>query len=210
MSTSRTSFIETWLEESPSGLGSFETFDGLQYTIEDMKKAGIDVIRVSDKLFKIEGNTILLYWYQDNNQTITLGVELKKRPEGIVVSLLGKNPKYKGKPPYASDLYSDVLKDTNNNIRILSDKQLSDEGYNLWKRMVQKGHKVSVYDSKDPGRTFKTFTTDEEMEQYFKHDDTTFMRYQFVLSENVLSYCELKASFNLRRMRELSGLKLED
>jgi len=102
-----------------------------------------------------------------------------------------------------------ILKDSGKNIRILSDTQLSDQGYAVWKQLFAKGHKVSVYDRNQPGKTFKTFNDPTEMDQYFAQDDTDYERYQFVLSEQT-NIAECRSFFNIRRYRELTGLSLED
>ena len=140
-----------------------------------------------------------------------LGVELEKKTQGWTVRLTGKNPKFKGKPPYASTLYSAILDDNKHfSIRIMSDVQLSDEGYEIWKNLFNQGCKISVYDNKDSGKTFQTFTSIEDFENYFRHDDRSFQRYQFVLSTAGAMLAETRSYFNIRRYRELGGLSLED
>jgi hypothetical protein len=208
MTTSRTDFVETWLNEMPSGLGSFETYDGLVYTIKDLLKNNAEKIQVDTNLYKIELPTSVCYWYESNNK-ILLGVILDKKSQGLVVGLTGKLPSLRSKAPYASDLYHLILKDSGKNIRILSDTQLSDQGYAVWKQLFAKGHKVSVYDRNQPGKTFKTFNDPNEMDQYFAQDDTDYERYQFVLSEQT-NIAECRSFFNIRRYRELTGLSLED
>jgi hypothetical protein len=208
MTTSRTDFVDTWLNEMPSGLGSFETYDGLVYTIKDLLKNNAKKIQVDTNLYKIELQSSVCYWYESNNK-ILLGVILDKKPQGLVVGLTGKLPSLRSKAPYASDLYHLILKDSGKNIRILSDTQLSDQGYAVWKQLFAKGHKVSVYDRNQPGKTFKTFNNPNEMDQYFAQDDTDYERYQFVLSEQT-NIAECRSFFNIRRYRELTGLSLED
>ncbi len=208
MTTSRTDFVDTWLNEMPSGLGSFETYDGLVYTIEDLLKNNAEKIQVDANLYKIELPSSVCYWYESDNK-ILLGVILDKKSQGLVVGLTGKLPSLRSKAPYASDLYHLILKDSGKNIRILSDTQLSDQGYAVWKQLFAKGHKVSVYDRNQPGKTFKTFNDPNEMDQYFAQDDTDYERYQFVLSEQT-NIAECRSFFNIRRYRELTGLSLED
>ena len=205
---SRNNFKNTWLYEMPSGLGAFETFDAIEYSIKDFIKHGINPDSLGNSLKRIIANDNQFYWYEDDGE-ITLATELHKKPEGLVVSLTGKNPKFKGKPPYASELYSDILKHSDKSIRILSDIQLSDEGFLLWKKMLKLGHKISVYDNKEPGKSFKSFENESEFDEFFKHDDTDFTRYQYILSENILDYCAVRASFRLRQHREQSNLILD-
>ena len=87
---------------------------------------------------------------------------------------------------------------------------MSDEGYNIWARLFKQGHKVSIYDRSLPGQTFKTFDNIEEFDSYFKHDDTHYEKYQYVLSESKEMIAEMRGFFHIRRFRELTGLSLTD
>lgn len=207
--TDRSDFNDTWLSEMPSGIGNFETYDYLLYNILDAIKNGFNVVPLSNGLMKASYGSTIYYWFGNVN-TVILGSELKIKPQGLVVAITGKDPKYKGVRPFASELYNMILSDSNRSVRLLSDTQLSDEGYNLWKTMLKQGHAVSVYDSKTPGKTLTTFTSEKEMDDFFKHDDTAYERYQFVLSESTGMLGEMRSHFNTRRFRELSGLSLSD
>ena len=207
---SRDSFNETWLSEMPSGLGSFETFDALEYTIKGLLKHGLTPKELADGLKRIISDDLYFYWYEADGE-IALAVELERKPQGLVVSVVGKNPKLRGKAPYASELYSAILKDTDKSVRIVSDTQLSDEGLALWKKMLTLGHKITVYDQDEPGKTFRSFDTPDELDAFFKHDDDDFKRYQYVLSESTQKLGELRARFNLRKYREgVPGMSLSD
>lgn len=208
MNTSRTDFNATWLSEMPAGLGSFETFDALEYHIRDLIKNGKKPQQVKDDLFKIDMDNSVYYWYSSDDQ-IVLGAGLDKKPQALVINLTGKNPQYRNRAPYASDLYHAILRDTSANIRVVSDTQMSDSGYAIWKNLLQRGHTISVYDRENPGKSFKTLNSVAEMDQFFRDDDTDYARYQFVLSEkNAIAEC--RSFFHTRRYRELSGLLLED
>lgn len=206
---SRSDFNDTWLFEMPSGVGSFETYDALIYNIRDMLKHGFKSEKINTNLNKLVSGDVIFYWYGTDSD-IELGTELHKKPEGLIVSITGKNPKLRGDKPYASDLYSAILKDTDKSIRLHSDKQLSDEGFNIWKKLLSLGHKISVYDVHNPGKTLTSFHSAAEMDKFFKHDDTNFERYQYVLSESLLKLGEVRAKFNTRRHREIAGLNLID
>jgi hypothetical protein len=202
MPTCRTDFNETWLSEMPMGLGSFETYDALEYNIKDLLDNGISPKDLGNGVKKIELSQTLFYWYEDKN-IIILGTELVKKQQGLIVRLTGKNPKYRGKPPYASDLYQLILQDNKTrSLRLMSDESLIDEGKQIWDRLFSMGLNVSVYDRDYPGKTFKTFKTKQEMDKYFKLDDTDFKRYQYVLSETGEMLAETRSYFNTRRMRE--------
>jgi hypothetical protein len=201
----RQDFNDSWLCEMPEGLGVFDTYDQLVYVINDYINHGATPDNVKSNLWKIVVNQIILYWYQKNNQII-LATELAKKPQSLVVSVTGKSPEFRGKPPYASDLYAEILDDNPQSLRLYSDKQLSDDGLKLWKTMMNKGYFVSVYDDKNPSASFKTLETPEEIDNFFKHDDTNYQRYQYVLSKKGISLSETRGYFHLRRYRELSGL----
>jgi hypothetical protein len=199
---SRKSFVETWLKEMPSGLGQFETLDALTYSIKDFLKFGIIPRLVKDNLFVIDVGTTMLYWIGSSDGKETkIAVELKKESEALVVTMLGKDRNLKGQAPFASDLYAAILKDSSESLRIKSDKFLSDEGFNVWKSLVKRGHRISVYDAEDPGKSFKTFDNADELTLFFAND-TDFARYQFVLSEDVTNLLNVRSSFSLRRHRE--------
>jgi hypothetical protein len=203
--SNRNDFTETWLMEMPEGLGSFSTFDQLDYSIKDRIKHGSQVVDVTKDTKKITGSQVIFYWIEINGE-IALATELQIRPQGLIVSVTGKNPKYTGKAPYASDLYNLILKDSGKSIRLISDSTLSDEGYGIWKRLFKQGNKISVYDKEEPGKTFTTLKSIEDMDKYFANDDTDFRRYQYVLSEAGEVLAETRSYFNTRRMRELTGL----
>lgn len=174
--TSRSDFNDTWLSEMPSGLGSFETYNALEYTINDLKKNGKTPQRVKDNLYKIDLLNSVYYWFEENDQ-ILLGTQLEKKPQGLVVGITGKHLQLRGAPPYVSDLYDLILKDTKSNIRILSDTQLSDQGYAIWKKLFAKGHCIGVYNSDELGKTFQIFQSQDQMNDYFKDDDTDYEKY---------------------------------
>lgn len=199
--TGRTDFIETWLSEMPTGLGNFDTYEQIVWTIKDrMKYSKPEIVDANTK--KIVGSHVAYYWIEGRDE-ILLGVELQIKPQGLVISLTGKHPAWKGKPPFASDLYNLILQDNNKSLRIISDNSLSDEGYSIWQRLLKQGHKISVYDKETPGRSFITIDSLEDMAKYFAHDDTDFKRYQYVLSEAGEMLGETRSFFHIRRHREL-------
>lgn len=209
--TSRTHFNRSWLSEMPMGVGTFENFPQLVYNINDLKKSPVPptIIDLGNNLKKIEAGESIYYWYEINNEII-IGCELEKQRQAYIVRLTGKNPKFKGKQPFASDLYNTILKDAGKSIRLLSDEKLSDEGYNIWVRLFNAGHKISIYDRANPANTFKTFDSLAEFESYFKKGNPSYQRYQYVLSENNLTLVETRINFRTRSYHELNNLGLID
>lgn len=207
----RSKFNQTWLTESPEGLGSFDLVDTVVYGIKDRIRTGSEVIDLGNGFRKIEGIQVVYYWFEDRDKKITLAAEFEKAPQALVVRGIGKV--IKGRPPFASDLYDLVLQDRKSMggidaIRIMSDTQLSDEGYAIWAKMLSLGHKILVYDKEHPGQTMQGIESEAQLQTFFKNDDRSFRRYQYVLSESN-HYGEVRSHFNTRRMRELSGQSID-
>lgn len=208
MATSRTDFNETWLSESPKRIqGKKDYFSALLYSIKELISFGKKPKDINSNIRKIEMENVVYYWYELDNK-IQLIIELDKKHQGFIVNLVGKDKELKGVPPYASDLYNVILNDTKRNLRIISDDQLSDERYAIWKRLYNQGHTVSIYNKDEPGQTFKTLHTIEEFDNYFG-DENTYKKYQFVLVENSF-LAETRCYFNTRKIRESFGYDLED
>lgn len=206
----RTAFHNTWLTEMPSGSGIFPAYEPLVKIINQMADYdGAQIIKLDNNLNRLIIGKSIWYWYGDINN-IQLCTELNVEHEAVVVRLTGKDPKLKGKPPFASDLYSTILKDLGENIRLRSDTYLSDEGLGIWKKLFQLGHKILIYDSKQPGQSYKPFKDISEFDEYFKHDSKEHERYQYVLSESSLRLAEIHAHFNIRKYWEDAGHSLID
>ena len=207
ITTSRTDFNETWLTEMPSKLGAFpSTFQVLADSINEWVASGHSPEQVAPDLFKLTGQNIIYFWYQKNND-IVVAVELEKRSQGLAVSVVGKNPQYANQPPHATDLYSAILSLVPQSL-LFSDKQLSDDGINLWKKlMVDPTNKISVYTAPNPGQSFKTLSDPKELDDYLGPDH---YNDRFVLSKHAHSLEETRSYFNTRRYRELSGLNTKD
>ena len=62
--TGRTDFNETWLFEMPEGMGHFETFNALEYSIHDLINSGFTPLKINNNLYKIEGVNIVFYWIE--------------------------------------------------------------------------------------------------------------------------------------------------
>jgi hypothetical protein len=213
INTDKIDFQKSWIDEkilieSPEGIGKFELYDMLKYDINDLISnnfASTILKNINGFDFKkIELTTTIYYWFEKNGEII-LGSELEKNPQSLIVHITGKNSNYRRKFPYASDLYALILNNSKKGIRLMSDVQLSDEGYNIWKKLFKLGCNISVYDRTSPGRTFKTFDKLNDFDDYFKNDDTNFQKYQFILTEEK-SIIETLNYFNIQRYRELCGL----
>lgn len=201
----RKSFNDSWISESPQNVGNSQSsaFKEIEYDINDLIRNGQQPKVISNHFYSIVMSSRALYWYQENNDII-MGVEFEILPKCYLVTLAGKREKYQGKPPYISDIYKLVLEITNGSIRIMSDKYLSDGGYKIWKQLLKQGHKISVYDRQNPGKTRETFHTVDEMDKFIS-SNKDFTRYQYILSE-ATDVGDVISQFHARRWWELTGL----
>lgn len=204
---SRREFNESWLTEMLFRISSVDAYNQLMHNINDRKRAGSRVQQVKNNLYKIQGMQIAYYWYEIDS-IIALATELEKKPQSLIVNLTGKHPGFEGKAPFASNLYTEILNDNDFAIRILSDKQLSDEGLSIWKKLLSLGNQIGIYDTQSPGQTFKIIKNNQELESYFSHTDPNFSRYQYVLARPGEMLAETQSFFNTRRYRELCGMLL--
>lgn len=205
-STGREAFVESWigtLVEQPQRIPETKMYDAIRSIILDRINGGDIPQSLPGGIKKIVGGQVVYYWIEINDE-IALGVELAITPQNLTVGIVGKNPKLEKKPPFASDLYTAILKDSPLSIRIRSDVALSDEGFKIWKRLFDQGHTVLVYDSANPGQSHSVIVNYNQMLSFFK-DDATGRKYQYVLSESGTRHLDTLSFFNLRRMRELIG-----
>lgn len=206
--TDRSRFNESFLRESPQRHDPAEYFDPLNYIINDYMSKGANKTFVSTingfDLFKLDFKITVYYWFELNNNPLLI-IELEKKNRSLVVNLLGK----KGKGlPYAVDLYTGILNDTNKSVTITSDNQITEKGLNVWKRLFDQGHKITVYDTSNVGPTWRMLSFSNDLELYFG-DDVKYKNYRYVLSESTFAN-DTKSFFMLRQIREESGSALED
>jgi hypothetical protein len=208
--TSRDDFWESWLLEMPMGIATQNFYPTLVHNIQERIENGLKPELVKPGLYRLVGPQVVHYWYGDNENSIILGSELTRRPQALTVSFTGKDPALKNKPPYASDLYQEILASSGTPLRLMSDTALSDAGLKIWKRLLTNGCKILVYDRENPGQSRELVKTIKDLERYFAHGDPDFKRYQYVLVSNSEMLAETTAVFNTRRFRELAGLSLRD
>jgi hypothetical protein len=208
MVSSRTDFNESWLAEMPSGLGTMGDgiFSSIVYAIKDLTSHGKIPSDLGNGFKKIWLTQIAYYWHESGGE-IDIGVELQIKSQSLVVSGVGRSA---NSTVHASDLYNVVLNDNAKSVKLMSDEQLSAQGYDLWKRLLGLGHKITVYDNENPGSTMQTLHTVADMEQFYQFASGKHRRWQYVLSESNEKLAETRSYFNTRRMRELCGMALDD
>jgi hypothetical protein len=200
----RTEFIESWLFEMPERVDDLEAFDTLLWSIQNRISDGEKPTQVKPGIYKLSGKP-LLYWMGTPTK-VFLAMELSQKPQSLVINLTGKHASLRGKPPYATDLYSAILNDNETSL-IVSDTTLSDAGVNIWKTLVQQGYYVTVYNKDKPGHSRKTIKSPHELDTFLAKDNSDYRSWRFVLSKPGMQLWETVSFFNTRRYRELAGIE---
>jgi len=187
---------------------AFESWPGIKNVIQEFIDCNpTSVKNVTDNIKKYDSINSVFYWYHYDDQII-LGVELQRTPFSLVVRMIGKDPAYRKKPPYASELYDVILKNCGKTICLHSDKTLSDEGFEIWRRLYNDGHNVLVYNVNDPANTFLRCPTLDDFQNYFG-DSKEFRDYSYVLCENISWLMDTYSHFNIRKIREDNNLGVD-
>ncbi len=205
--TGRTDFIETFLFESPEQKES-NTWLPLKNDILELSTIYQNKIQeIATNFFCLALINTTYFWLEKNNEPV-IAMALEPRPYADTILMVGKNPEYKNKLPYASDFYIMVLKKLQRNL-VASDKTLSYFGFKIWQRLFNEGYKISIYNTSTPGQTFQKINTKEELKQYYQIGHK-FQQYRFILSETLQAQGEILPIFSVRKYRETNNLPLED
>jgi len=162
------------------------------------------VVNIKPNFHKLELTDQIYYWIT-NEKKIILGISLEKRPYALVVRMSGKDPAFRKRPPFASDVYLNILKDSKKDICLHSDETLSEDGFKIWKKLFNSGHKVCLYAKDKPTQTLEKFSSLEEMEKYFKKDKS-YRNYSYVLCESQFGFGNVMGHFATRKIREDNNL----
>ena len=95
-------------------------------------------------------------------------------PSGLYVEITVKRP---GSASFASDFYKMVLQDSNK--LIFSGDVVSDQGFKIWKQLINSGSKLFVYNT-DNALDRSTIDSEEDLLKYFQ-GSIDFKKYRFVL-----------------------------
>lgn len=195
----RKEFVDTFLGEMPGMAGDLDLYPSLLNIINDLQSNGVNSNKISENLFKIVSHDVAYYWAEQLKVPVLI-IEIRIKPDAYYVSMTGKKSEAFGKPPYASDLYEAILKDSKHSL-LFSDEYLSDKSFDIWARLLKDGKKISVYDTKEmkPIR----ISSPEDLKQFYH---STGKRFRFTLSENHLMDGAIMAKFNLYRTRKENNI----
>lgn len=176
--------IKHSLTEMPMGIGSQSLIDSLTSNINNYISMDFyPVVNLGNNFRKLEGNSLVFYWYEKNNQ-IFLGGEFHKNKYGLQVSNVAKVGSKS--PPFATHLYEVILDDRKSivgeieSIKLLSDSKMTEKGLAIWKRLLANGHHIVVFDTENPNSEKITLTSGKDMDNFFKMDDSSFSRWIYI------------------------------
>jgi hypothetical protein len=200
---SRLDFVESWLMEMPELMRDMDSYSTLVWTINDRLNSGHSPKEISPGVFKLSWTQVVSYWIGTADR-IDIAAELSRQAQSLSVNLVGKDPNLKGKSPYASNLYGAILDDSEVSL-VISDRQLSQHGSNIWRQLINQGYIVGAYDIKNPGQSYKRVENADELEKYLAKDKL-YQLWRFVVSKTGMMLAETNGYFNTCRYRELAGI----
>lgn len=201
-------FVESWLEEAPQRVSSRNDIDALRFSINEFQQYYSEKL-IGNNIFSLEGVNGVFVYAKDNN-IIVAAIELQKTPQNLEVVSTAKDPEYFKKPPYITDLYKSALSIANNNsLKMTSDKVMTDDGLEIWRKLLDQGLTVSIYNTDNPGTSHKKINNYNELSKYFGND-VEYQKYRFTLSESTEHWFKsVREIFLTRRLLELANITLD-
>lgn len=195
-------FYRTFLAEMPWRVGGGNDFEAQLEALRENINEGGEVERVTDVVYKVVSDTTRTYWIGDETATdVSVIVDAEVNGNFCKVTLTSKNPSIPAKsPPYASELYLIIKNDLANlSLVFSSDYIMSDDAINLWKGIVNRGNKVSVYNTASHQYVLDRVETASDLEKFV--GDLSHQRFVFVLSENAEGQRGVRHSFSIMEIK---------
>lgn len=190
------------ISEMPIRIGDIgNLFNSIKEEIDSaIHDKNIQPQKLGYNVYKITDGKIRVYYFMENNIIIG-GVLMRNVKDGLFqVDVAGKNPYYKNRAPYVSNLYPHIIDDLSPNEALLSGTQLSTNGLRLWKRLVKMyPQKVSVYDKIE--RTVSPIENSEQLNMFTSVYDTRLGKYLFMIRG--------QNNEDTERIQKLAGIKKE-
>jgi len=195
-------FHRTFLAEMPWRAQGGNDFPAQLEMLQENISDGAEIISLGDNVFKTLLGNQITYWVGDKNAiSVLIIVDTEINGNFCKVVLTSKNPQLPPKsPPYASEVYLLIKKDLSNlHLTFSSDSIMSDDAIRLWRGMVDRGEKVSVFDTSKHQYVLSDVSAVDELEKYI--GDMGNQRYVFVLSENLTTQRGTHHLFNLMELK---------
>lgn len=193
-------FTESWLFEmarstGPSGRNPYPE---LALSVESIINNDISPEIFPNGLRKIVLAADEIYcWIEKNNQ-IDIIARLSTFKNGLAIELVGKHP---NSNTYASDFYQTMLDSTNMTL-LFGGHLLSDEGFDVWIRLLNAGRTIMAYDPSDTNH-YRKLNTPQDLTTYIG-STVDYEQYRYVLAENSNKQAVLYSAFELLRAYKLT------
>jgi hypothetical protein len=198
-------FFKTFLAESPWLVQGGNDFLAQLEMLRENLTEGVDIREIDQNVFCADLGNQRTYWLGDRDASkVAIIVDTETNGAFCKVVLTSKNPEIaKKSPPYASDLYLRIKEDIDEmNLVFTSDALLSDDAARLWRGMVGRGKKISVYDTEKNQYVLSLVKDKQDLSKFI--GDHSYSKYIFVLSENKKIYLGLKHSFDIMEFKRIS------
>ncbi|CAB4129703.1 hypothetical protein UFOVP116_87 [uncultured Caudovirales phage] len=202
-------FYTIFLAEMPQRLQGSNDFGAQLGMLQENISYNNNVKTVNTNIFKLELGSQVTYWFGDESaQNVSIIVDTNVDGNFCKVVLSSKNPAIpQGSPPFASELYLEIKLDTGKAALVLtSDNLMSTDGEKLWKGLVQRGNKLSVYDTELSKYVLTPIESISQLDDFL--GDFTKNKYVFVLSETADQQRGTMHSINIMELKRLANWPL--
>jgi len=195
-----------FLKEMPQYAPGGNNFQMQLATLRENLESGLKATILTSNICMLDIGSQLTFWIGDPSATnVSIIANTSIEDNFCKIDLISKNPTLlKGSKPYASDLCFAIKEVISNRHLVLSGGDIfSDDAIRLWHGLVQRGSKVSVYDTTANKYLLSPVKSADELSTYI--GDASKKRYIFVLSEGLLESREAITTFAIFEMKRLSN-----
>jgi hypothetical protein len=200
-------FSRRFLAEMPQQLNGGNPYDAISSIIQELLSANITVESLGNNTFRIASGNSVYYWIgsADGNQ-IRLCSNVDEDGNFAKITSTGKNPNLLKTEPYAIDLYLRIANSLPHGVKFSCDAILSDDGFNVWKRIFNSGHELVIYNNRSEKFNADRIKSAAELENYFKNHPEA-RQYQYGIAESAIAI-GIKGDFSIMEWKRLANYPL--
>jgi len=193
-------FNESWIFEMPryTGPSGHNPFSDLKTVIEANIENGHQPNNLGNNLFNLIIDQFEIYYWVSINSQIKIAARMSRFKNGLSVEIVGKEPGYE---QFASEFYQSILLTIPGSL-LFSGSLLSKEGLSVWKRLLNSGNVIMVYDP-DNTKNFQKLNTVDDLQKFLGNTEN-YEKYRYVLSKNQTVQETIISELNLLRAYKLT------
>jgi len=153
---------------------------------------------LGNNLFNLIIDQFEIYYWVSINSQIKIAARMSRFKNGLSVEIVGKEPGYE---QFASEFYQSILLTIPGSL-LFSGSLLSKEGLSVWKRLLNSGNVIMVYDP-DNTKNFQKLNTVDDLQKFLGNTEN-YEKYRYVLSKNQTVQETIISEFNLLRAYKLT------